>query len=293
MQGTFSNSDRYKTSSSYEMSLNTFEKIRADLYKLTGIYYTDNKKYLLESRIQRRLDSLKIDTFEEYHQLINSFNGRQELNKLFDAITINETYFFRAEYQFEAFENVLAPELINNQPSFNKTVRIWSAACSSGEEPYTISMIIDHKLKPKFPNVKFEVVASDINESVIQAARKGEYKEYAVRNIPNDYMRKYFTKKGNVYFISDRIKSMVDFKKINLYDPSSVRLAGKTDLIWCCNVLIYFDIPSKQKVVASLHDSLKNAGYLYIGYSESLHGISSDFRLVHLPKAMAYKKINN
>lgn len=279
-----------RDASNFEMSESTFENIRSDIYKLTGIYYTDNKKYLLESRIQRRLDNLNINTFEDYHILINSFKGRDELNKLFDAITINETYFFRAEYQFEAFEKILIPEFLQNSPSYNKVIRIWSAASSSGEEAYTIAMIIDHKLKAKYPNVKFEIVASDINETVLAAAKKGEYKDYAVRNIPKDYMDKYFIKNGLSYNISDKIKSMVTFKKTNLYDSSSVRMIGKVDIIWCCNVLIYFDIPSKQKVIASLYDLLNDPGYLFIGYSESLHGINNDFKLIHLPKAMAYKK---
>jgi chemotaxis protein methyltransferase CheR len=277
-------------SSKYEMSQFTFEKIRTEIYNLTGIYYTDNKKYLLESRIQRRLDHLNLKTFEEYIDLIGSFSGREELNKLFDAITINETYFFRAEFQFEAFENILIPELLDKAPSYNKVIRIWSAASSSGEEAYTIAMIIDHKLKNKYPNVKFEIVASDINETVVKAAQKGDYKDYAVRNIPKEYMDKYFTKSGTTYSISPMIKSMVSFKKINLYDNFAVKQIGKTDLIWCCNVLIYFDIPSKQKVVKSLYDSLNDIGYLFIGYSESLHGINNDFKLIHLPKAMAYKK---
>ncbi|MDC1067926.1 protein-glutamate O-methyltransferase CheR [Candidatus Kapabacteria bacterium] len=285
------NSGNQNRRSSFQMSSTTFEAIRGDLYKLTGIYYTDNKKYLLESRIQRRIDELKLSSFEDYHKLINSFNGRDELNKLFDAITINETYFFRAEFQFEAFENVLAPEIIKKTASYKKTMRIWSAASSSGEEAYTIAMIIDYKLKSRFPDVNFEIIASDINETVIESAKKGEYKDYAIRNIPPDYMRKYFTKKGSLYTISDKIKKMVEFKKINLYDPISVRKAGRIDIAWCCNVLIYFDIPSKQKVVKSLYEAINSNGYLFIGYSESLHGITNDFKLVHLPKAMAYQKI--
>jgi chemotaxis protein methyltransferase CheR len=272
------------------MSQDTFDRIRGDLYKLTGIYYTDNKKYLLESRIQRRIDELQLKSFEEYHRLINTPNGRDELNKLFDAITINETYFFRAEPQFEAFEKILIPEILKKNPLTVKKIRIWSAASSSGEEAYTIAMIIDHKLKRLYPNVSFEIVASDINETVIRSAKEGAYKDYSVRNIPDDYMAKYFTKKGQLYYISDTIKKMVEFKKVNLYDAFSVKSVGKLDLIWCCNVLIYFDIPSKQKVVKALYDNLQDDGYLFIGYSESLHGITNDFKLIHLPRSMAYKK---
>jgi len=270
---------------------NTFIELRNVIYKNTGIYYSESKKYLLEGRIAKRIESKRMNSFEEYVSLLNSINAREEMNKLFEAITINETYFFRAEQQFEAFEKIIVPEILKpkaNQPM--PVFRVWSAASSSGEEAYTLALIVLEKLKPVYPHVQFQIVASDINNAVLDSARKGIYKDYAVRNIPDSYMRKYFKKSGATYVISNEVKKMVKFINLNLFDQSHMRTMINCDVIFCCNVLIYFDVPSKQQVVSSLYDALNRGGYFFIGYSESLHGVSKAFKLIHLPKAMAYKK---
>lgn len=276
--------------SSRTMSQETFELMRETVYKLSGIYYTDQKKYLLESRISKRLAENNIKTFEEYHKLINSINGRSELNQLFEAITINETFFFRADHQFNALEKILIPEILEKKNLTGDKFRIWSAASSTGEEAYTIAIIINEIFKPRYPNIQFEIIASDINNKVLQQARQATYKDYAVRNMPDSLKNKYFTKDGNLWQLDNSIRSMVKFMNINLYDSMKMRAMTSFDIIFCCNVLIYFDLNSKQKVVGHLYDSLNEGGYLFIGYSESLHGVSKAFSLVHLPKAMAYKK---
>lgn len=273
------------------MSDETFNNLRDLIYKISGIYYTTSKKYLLEGRIAKRVTARGYDSFEDYISLLKSSNNKDELKPLYDAITINETYFFRAEQQFEAFERIIVPEIMELKQGIPAPIfRIWSAASSTGEEAYTLAIIILERLKPKYPNVTFQILASDINESVIEAARSGVYKEYAVRNIPPAYLNKYFTKQANTYVLNDQVKRMVKFMNVNLYDSNQMRMITSCDVIFCCNVLIYFDIPSKQKVVSYLYNSLNKGGYLFIGYSESLHGISKAFKLVHLPKAMAYKK---
>jgi chemotaxis protein methyltransferase CheR len=273
------------------MSDDTFNNLRDLIYKISGIYYTASKKYLLEGRIGKRVTARGFTGFEQYIEFLKSFAGKDELKPLYDAITINETYFFRAEQQFEAFEKVIVPELLQIKQGLPSPIfRIWSAASSTGEEAYTLALIILERLKPKFPNVTFQILASDINESVIEAARSGVYKDYAVRNIPPAYLNKYFVKQANTYVLNDQVKRMVKFMNINLYDTNQMRMITSCDVIFCCNVLIYFDIPSKQKVVSYLYNSLNKGGYLFIGYSESLHGISKAFKLIHLPKAMAYKK---
>ena len=273
------------------MSDETFIDLRNVIYKKSGIFYSDSKKYLLEGRISKRLIANDLASFEDYVQLIKNSPSKDELNKLFDVITINETYFFRAEQQFEAFQNIVAPEILKHKKSLKKsTFRIWSAASSSGEEAYTIALIIAEKIQPLYPDVQFQIVASDISNSILETAKKGVFKEYSVRNIPPLYMNKYFKKNANNYILSQNIRNMVRFVNINLYDPIAIRSISSCDVIFCANVLIYFDIPSKQKVVSSLYDALNPNGYLFIGYSESLHGISKAFKLIHLPKAMAYKK---
>lgn len=274
-----------------EMGEQTFKDMREVIYKLCGIYYTDSKKYLLEGRIAKRLVANKLKTYEEYLSFIKSPSGRNELNDLFEVITINETYFFRAPQQFEAFEKILVPEIIKQKDGYNKNIfRIWSAASSTGEEAYTTAIIILERLKKQFPTVQFQILGSDINNAVLETARKGIYKEYAIRNVPPDVLQRYFTQQGNTYIIKDEVKRMVKFMNVNLYDSQQMRAITSCDVIFCANVLIYFDIPSKQQVVSHLYNSLNKGGYLFIGYSESLHGISKAFKLVHLPKAMAYLK---
>lgn len=274
-----------------ELSDYTFNELRNFIYDQCGIYYTDNKKYLLEGRVAKRIASNKLSSFEDYLNFLRSPMGRNELNELFDAITINETYFFRAPQQFEAFETHIVPEILSTRQNlFNPVFRIWSAASSTGEEAYTLAIIVAEKLKPIYPRVQFQILASDINKAVLEQARQGVYKEYSVRNVPQHLLKKYFTQQGGNFILNDEIKQMVKFMNINLYDAQQMRTVTNCDVIFCCNVLIYFDMPSKQQVVTHLYNSLNKGGYLFIGYSESLHGISKAFKLVHFPKAMAYQK---
>ncbi|MCX6147578.1 MAG: protein-glutamate O-methyltransferase CheR [Candidatus Kapabacteria bacterium] len=274
------------------MSDTTFDKLRDAIYKLSGIYYADSKKYLLEGRIAKRMSILKLKSFEEYLTLISSSSlNREELNQLFIAITINETYFFRAEQQFEGFEKVIVPEIIAQMKLVGtKVFKIWSAASSSGEEAYTLAIIVKERLKPLFPNIDFQIYATDINTDVIESAKKGVYREYAVRNIPKHLLQKYFTIAGTNYTLKDEIRNMVKFSQMNLYDSYAMHTMKNFNVIFCCNVLIYFDQPSKQKVVSYLFDALSSGSCLFIGYSESLHSINKSFKLVHLDKAMVYKK---
>lgn len=277
--------------SKYTLTDEAFRELRDIIYKTSGIYYTESKKYLLESRILKRIQALKLNSLYDYVNFIKNPANRGELKNLFDAITINETYFFRAEQQFESLEKIIIPELIKNKAGTpNPTFRIWSAACSTGEEPYTVAMIVLEKIKPLYPNVQFQILGSDISNQVLEVARNGIYKEYSVRNMPELYLKKYFISKDGLFYLKDDVKRLVRFSNINLFDATQVRMVSNCDVIFCANVLIYFDIPAKQKVVSYLYDALNVGGYLFVGYSESLHGISKAFKLVHLPKAIAYKK---
>jgi len=277
--------------SKYTLTDEAFRELRDIIYKTSGIYYTESKKYLLESRILKRIQALKLNSLYDYVNFIKNPANRGELKNLFDAITINETYFFRAEQQFESLEKIIIPELIKNKAGTpNPTIRIWSAACSTGEEPYTIAMIVLEKIKLLYPNVQFQILGSDISNQVLEVARNGVYKEYSVRNMPELYLKKYFISKDGLFYLKDDVKRLVRFSNINLFDATQVRMVSNCDVIFCANVLIYFDIPAKQKVISYLYDALNVGGYLFVGYSESLHGISKAFKLVHLPKAIAYKK---
>jgi chemotaxis protein methyltransferase CheR len=278
-------------SASLTMSDSVFRDYRDFIYRQSGIYFTESKKYLLEGRVAKRLSVNRLSSFEEYLEFLKSPRGKVELPSLYEAITINETYFFRSEQQFDAMEKILIPEMIKTKGNvLAPTIRIWSAAASSGEEAYTTSIIIQERIKPLFPNVRFQIIGTDINNAVLESARKGLYREYAIRNIPPPLLKKYFTKEGDLYKLSDEIKKNVSFMNLNLFDSNAMRMMNSFDLIFCCNVLIYFDLASKQQVVSSLYDALNKGGHLFIGYSESLHGVSKAFKLCHLPKAMVYKK---
>ncbi|MBX3044811.1 MAG: protein-glutamate O-methyltransferase CheR [Candidatus Kapabacteria bacterium] len=273
------------------MTNEEFEQMRVLIYDLSGIYFTDSKKYLLESRIAKRITANNMKSFADYISFLKLKPGRVELDALFEAITINETYFFRVPQQFEALENVIIPEIAKLKEGLpNPTIRIWSAAASTGEEAYTISIMINERLKYKYPKINFQIIGTDINSAVLESARKAVYKEYAIRNVPDNLLEKYFKKEDNQYILKDEIKRIVRFSQLNLYDNIALRAIPPCDVIFCANVLIYFDIPSKQKVVSDLYNTLTKGGYLFVGYSESLHGISKAFKLVHLPKAMAYQK---
>ncbi len=282
-----------RTASTTVMTDEMFRTMRDFVYTQSGIYFVDAKKYLLEGRVAKRIEALKMSSFEEYYAFIASpLNRRQELPALFEAITINETYFFRNEPQFQALETIILPELLKKKlASPIKKLRLWSAASSSGEEAYTLAMIIAEQFKPRYPSVQFEIVGTDISPAVVAKAQQGVYQEYAVRNLPQNYLRKYFTRdtRGG-YVLVPEIRSMVTFSRLNLYDTAAMRAMHLFDVIFCCNVLIYFDAQSKQQVVTHLYDALNSEGYLFIGYSESLHSISKAFRIVHFPKTIAYKK---
>ncbi len=271
------------------LSDETFVELRNYIYDNSGLFFGESHKYLLEGRIAKRMRFLEIDTFEQYVRALKSVDNREELSFLFEAVTINETFFFRNEHQFDAFENVVVSEISKNKTD-DKILRVWSAASSSGEEAYTIAMIFIEKIKPKYPDLQIQIIGSDINNSALEVARKGVYQEFSMRNIPNNYKKKYFLQQGNYYYISDEVKRMVRFINLNLYDEVQVRNIRNCDIVFCCNVMIYFDLPAKQAVLNYIYNALNSGGYLFIGYSESLHGVSKLFKLNHLPKALGYKK---
>lgn len=270
----------------------TFRELREFIYQKTGIYFQDNKKYLLESRISKRLQLLRLDKFEDYLNFLKFGVGREDEKKyLYDAITINETYFFRNEPQFEILEKTLIPEIIKLKQTTGKNkIRIWSSASSSGEEAHTIAMIFLERIKPRFPMMELEVVGTDISPSVVETARRGVYREYSIRNMPKYYLEKYFTNSEGRFTVLDSVRKLVRFDHMNLYDQSRMRMMTNFDVVFCCNVLIYFDAKSKIQVVSNLYDSLNRGGYLFIGYAESLHGISTAFKVINFPKAITYKK---
>lgn len=262
----------------------TFRELRNFIYDKCGIFISDSKKYFIESRLSRRLQVNGLSHFDDYLHMIQYNANGKELEHLFDAITTNETFFFREPQQTDLFIDVIVPRIV--EQSGKKEVKVWSAACSTGEEPYTIAML----LKEKMGTVRTEIIASDISQGVIGSAKRGVYNNYSVRNVPESYLKKYFTANGQTFELSPAIKSMVSFQQVNLTDEKKIRAMGEKDVIFCRNVLIYFDDKAKQKVVSLLYDCLKPKGYLFTGASESLHSITRAFRPAAINKVIVYQK---
>jgi chemotaxis protein methyltransferase CheR len=270
-----------------------FELFRDYIYNLCGIYFHSSKKYFLESRLARRMDEAGISSHVEYHKLLKSGpGGSQELKKLLDEITTNETCFFRNLPQLSALENKLLPEVVATKGKIGfRKLRIWSAASSSGEEAYTMAMILLEKRVALLKDWIIEIVGTDINETVLAQAREGIYNSYSVRNTPDFYLKKYFKQESSErYILSPEVKKLVTFNHLNLYDDTKMIFMKSFDFIFCANVLIYFDTASKSKVVQHFYNNLQPYGYFFVGQSESLHGVNDNFKTVHFPGGFAYKK---
>ncbi len=271
------------------LSQETFDELRDYISEQTGIYFRDNKRYLLESQVGRRLKALGVPSYEEYVHLIQNGHQPSELPKLVNAVTINETFFFRHPKQYNALAQELIPKLVDAQNGMQK-LRIWSAACSTGDEPYTLALLLKEHLLPKYPRLRLEIIGTDINTDVLDTARAGVYGSYAVRNIPDQYLRKYFTPEDDHYTLSPEVRRLVSFRHLNLMDDRAMRRMRTFDVILCANVLIYFDEPTKQHVTGNLYKSLNPGGYLFVGTSETLHGVTRAFQPVRLHNTIAYQK---
>jgi chemotaxis protein methyltransferase CheR len=284
--------DRIRVDSSPKLSEETFVMLRDFIYSKTGIYFPEKKKYLIEGRLVKRLQVLKLEHFEDYLHLLKYGQQKEsEFEFLCNMVTINETFFFRNDAQIDAFQQKFADEVIEAKKAYNnRTLRIWSAACSSGEEPYSFAMLYLEHLKPRYPDLRIEIVGTDINTAVLDMAQKGEYNQYAIRSTPKLYLNKYFDQSNGVYRLKQEVKQLVRFEYINLIDREKMRRMMHFDFIFCANVLIYFDEKAKIQVVGDLFNSLNRGGYLFIGFSEMLHRISTAFKLVSIPKTTAYKK---
>jgi chemotaxis protein methyltransferase CheR len=284
--------DRIRVDSAPKLSEETFVMLRDFIYSTTGIFFPEKKKYLLEGRLVKRLQVLKLGHFEDYLHLLKYGQQKEcEFEFLCNMVTINETFFFRNDAQIDAFQKKFAEEVIEAKKAYNnRTLRIWSAACSSGEEPYSLAMLYLEHLKPRYPELRIEIIGTDINTAVLDMAHKAEYNQYAIRSTPKHYLNKYFDQSNGVYRLRQEVKELVRFEYINLIDREKMRHMIHFDFIFCANVLIYFDEKAKIQVVGDLFDSLNRGGYLFIGFSEMLHRISTAFKLVSIPKTTAYKK---
>jgi len=213
------------------------------------------------------------------------------MRNLLNEITIGETYFFRSAGLVEALAKIILPKLMAmpSKQSFKK-LRVWSAGCSTGEEPYSLSILLMEQLALKGKDWSFEILATDLNDNSIAKCKEGLYAEYAVRNISPMQRQKYFVPEGSNYRLNDVARGAIKFERLNLQDQSRMLFMKGFDLIFCCNVLIYFDGPAKKRTVDHFYNGLIPGGYFFLGECETLFGIYEQFRLVHFPGATGYYK---
>ncbi|HOJ15269.1 MAG TPA: protein-glutamate O-methyltransferase CheR [Deltaproteobacteria bacterium] len=281
----------YINTSQPVMSDETFRLLRDFIYEHSGIFFPDNKKAQLENRLALRIRANGLEDFDKYYYLLRyDPDAARELRALFDSVTTNETSFFRSPPQIQAFQDKVLPEIMAaKERRGEKTLRLWSAGCSTGEEPYTMAIVLSQVMNGR-RDWDVKVVASDISEKALRSAKEAVYGEYSLRSVPPEIKRDFFVAAGSSYRIVDEVKDMVEFQFLNLSDTRRVQLMRGFDVIFCRNVLIYFDDQVKKRFVSQLYDCLNHGGYLFIGHSESLHNISRAFKLVHFPGALAYKK---
>lgn len=269
----------------------TFRLLRDVIYSRSGIAFSEAKTYLLETRLSRRLEVRNLKSFEDYYYFLTYDPEREkEFTQLLNVIVTNETSFFRDQTQLDVFSKGVVPRVIADKlKGGSKSIRVWSAACSTGEEPYTLAMLLIEAGLPA-KGWTIEIVASDISEIVLKAAQAGHYDKYSLRNTPEVYIKKYFSNSGEFFAIKDEVRGFVRYKHINLIEANETRSVAGFDIIFCRNVFIYFDDVSKKRAVSHLYDSLATGGYLFVGFSESLYNITRLFKPVSIDRSLVYQK---
>ena len=257
-----------------------FEQYRALIYKESGIHFTDTNRSILESRLKERLREKNIDSVKTYFADISK--DQKELKDFLDSITTNLTRFFRNQAHFDALEHYVVPELMKVKT--DKTIKIWSAGCSTGEEPYTIAMLLSDKLPPPW---KFEIVASDISLKCLMTAKEGFYADSKIVGIPDAYLKKFFDKVEGGYKVHADLMSKIRFDYHNLNNDSGKR---SLDIVFCRNVIIYFDEAAQTAVIRRFWDAMAPKSFLFIGHSESLFGMDTKFEFVKTQWATLYRK---
>jgi chemotaxis protein methyltransferase CheR len=267
-------------------------RIRDLIYQAAGIFQPDNKLRLLEDRCGRRMQDLNLKNLRDYlARLTHPSAAHEEMVKLLNEVTIGETCFFRNQPQLDALKSIVWPNIIKARSGLPvKKLRIWSAGCSTGEEPYTLAMMLLEESGGMFKDWTLEVQATDLNERSLEHAQAGVYGDYSVRNVNPYFRRKYFVPVGDKLQVGPAARKLITFSRLNLLDDPRILFMKDMDLIFCANVLIYFDLVSKRRVIQHFYSNLRPHGYLFLGHSESLYGVNDQFKLVHFPSATGYLK---
>src|ERR1700730_14644748 len=268
-------------------------QIRDLVYQVSGIYKSEEKLYLLADGCGRRMKQLGTGTTREYWDQLKAQPSRDgELRQLLNEITIGETCLFRSQPQLDALRKVILPELVaERNKQITRRLRIWSAGCSSGEESYTLAMSLLEESRRLLKDWTVEILATDLNDRSLEAARAGVYGDHALRSTTDYFKRKYFSAvEQNNLQVRPEVTKLITCSRLNLQDDSRMLFMKGVELIFCCNVLIYFDGASKAKVINHFFSNLNSGGYFFLGTSESLMKLNDQFRLIHFPGTIAYWK---
>ena len=258
----------------FNLTQEDFQFLAKLVNRKTGIVFADNKFEMVYSRLVRRLRILKLDNFSAYCDIFKNNENHPEINELINSLTTNLTKFFRENHHFEHLKEILNKMIEEKQTR----IRIWSAGCSSGQEPYTIAMIVKEILN-KHKNVDIKILATDIDTNILDEAKAGIYSENQITSLPEQYKR-YFSKKDkDVYEIDKEVKNLITFNRLNLLEAWPIK--NQFDVIFCRNVVIYFNKETQIKLFDSFSNHLKDEGWLYIGHSENLTNISTKFVLIN------------
>jgi len=274
-----------------QLTIQQFEQLVDFIYLRSGIKFDNRKHQFIEKRIRERMDSLRMLDVEEYIRLVKFTDfDKREFQLLINSLTTNESYFFRDFNQLQSFAEHCLTEVVTEKAEKNHyNLKIWSAGCSRGEEPYTIAIILKEILND-VKDWNIEITATDIDDEVLNKANIAVYDERAVKEMPEEYVKKYFTQRNGFYYLSNEIKPMVKFQNQNLNDQQAMRKMKNFDFIFCRNVLIYFDEVSRKRVVDNLYMSLNAGGYVFLGSSESIARITNAFTLKRKGNFLVYKK---
>ena len=259
------------------MTITDFDFICQILKNRSGLLLTNDKAYLLESRLLPVARKWKLATFDDLVRHIRSKNDEAVIRDVVEAMTTNESFFFRDTKPFDQFKQICLPALLKSRAA-QKTIRIWSAACSSGQEAYSLAMILS-EMGAQLAGWKIDIVGTDLSQEILNRAKEGLYSQFEVqRGLPITLLVKYFQQTGDRWKLSDAIRNKVQYREWNLLnDPAPL---GKFDIVFCRNVLIYFDQPTKAKVLAGIAKQMPEDGYLFLGGAETVLGISDKFQLL-------------
>ncbi len=279
---------RFNDASGPPLTEEDFRLLRDAIHEHCGLWYRDESLYLLERRLQPRLQALGLADFADYHRYLRFDPGREaELDEAAEILTTNETYFYREPVQLRAFIREILPELAEANAD-ERRLRILSAGCSTGEEVYTLAALV--KESGRFEDWEVELVGSDISRRCVAQARAGAFGEHAFRTPDAAPLRRWFHLRGGKWVVDDALRAMVRFHRENLVSPRALATVSRLDVVFCRNMMIYVDLPARRALLRRLHEKMRDGAWLLLGHSESLLNVTADFELVHLTSDLVYRK---